>query len=224
MINCFSIYLLDKLEKFVANKKRYYISKENASFLKKYHLSNDFNISGKKQDYNGYQGTPINLCKCLLKSSILQKSDTILDVGCGAGIFISYFLSNNFLNISGVEIDESLCAAAIKNITNVVSKEKIVYKGKIYNSDFFELNCIDEYNVFYIFNSFNSEKAYFEFLERIKMSFIAKPRKIKLIFLYLNAISKKVLNCQNWITKTRSISDNAQFCNMCIKFTIYESI
>ena len=117
-----------------------------------------------------------------------------------------------------------MCAEAIKNITNVTTKEKIIYKGKIFNSDFFKLNCIDEYNVFYIFNSFNSEKTYLEYLERIKMSFIAKPRKIKLIFLYLNAFSKKALNSQNWITKTSSICDNAQFCNMCIKFTIYETI
>lgn len=216
------LYFYDKIEKIIYKKKRKYALSQYNKFLKLYNLKDDF-VKESTSNYSGYQCTPISLCNSLLEKSILNKEDKILDIGCGSGIFMCYLISKGFSDIDGIEIDNTLSKYAIDNIQKVVSRNKINCESKIFNYDFFDFNYIEDYNVFYVFNSFNSVESYYSFFEKIKKSYILKPRKIKIVFLYLNAISKKALNDQKWIKKVCTVIDKCQFCNMCIKFTVYET-
>lgn len=224
MINKLYFSFLNYLEKKILSKKRRFVNKQNRLFLNKYGL-NDNRINKKLDNcnYNGYQATPINLCKCLINSGILNKDDKIVDVGCGSGIFICYLISKGFLNVSGVEIDHNLYELAVNNIQKVICKEHLNLNINVLSNNFFELDDLDSYEVFYVFNSFNSEKTYCDFFQKVFESISSKKRKIKIIFLYLNAIAKKALVKQSWLTRTKVISDDRQFCNMCIKFTVYEN-
>lgn len=222
MIKNLYFSFLNKLEKKIFNQKRRFVEKQNRLFLKKYSLK-DEQLQKSFGNYNGYQATPINLCKCLTDSGIINKNESIIDVGCGSGIFLCYLLSKGYLNVSGIEINNNIYATAIDNIEKVVQKECLNLNVNILCKDFFELKEIEAYNVFYVFNSFNSEETYCEFFKKIFDSVCSNKRKIKIIFLYLNAIGKKTLNKQNWLTRTKVICDDSQFCNMCIKFTIYEN-
>ena len=207
----------------VFKKKRRFTEKQNRLFLKKYQLKDGKPGKGTT-DYNGYQPTPIHLCKRLADSGVLSKESSILDIGCGSGIFVCYLLSKNYRNIDGIEIDHDLYLDAVENVVNVVKKDHLDAKTKIHKGDFFDFDGIDNYDVFYIFNSFNSEETYCRFFNRILKSVRSNKRKIKIVFLYVNAIARKALLKQDWLKRTKVIHDDAQYCNLCIKFTVYENI
>ena len=218
------IQLLSFLECKIANYKKRYSFKKDISFLNKHNLSQSDKSVFSLSDYNGYQSTPIILCESLVKSGVIKKTDKIIDIGCGCGIFLCYLLSHGFEDVTGIEVDPKLYKIALKNIEAISKDSKKTNAAKIFNCDFFKFDNIDNYSVFYIFNSFNSQELYLSLLNKIKESTERKPRRIKIIFLYLTIYSKKALLQSDWIRRTKKIVDKRQTCYQCINHVIYENV
>ena len=50
----------------------------------------------------------VMLIEQLIQSGEIQHTDKILDIGCGAGIFLLYLADRGFQNLQGIEIDKGL--------------------------------------------------------------------------------------------------------------------
>ena len=215
--------LINHIEKRINNSRNNYSIKMNNYFLNEFNLMDEKSSSFTVCKYNGYQATPIILCETLVKSGVINRNDKILDIGCGCGIFICYLLSKDFIFVNGIEVDEKLYNIANSNIQKVLNVKKTSAHANIYLDNFFNFKNIDDYNVFYIFNSFNSEDLYVRFLETIKNSVERKNRHIKIIFLYLTLYSKKALLQSDWLKRTNVITDKRQMCYQCINYVVYEN-
>ena len=64
-----------------------------------------------------------------------QKSISILDSGCGKGIFLKSLLHSNFTNIEGIELSKELYEYCQKNFPEV----------NLYNDDYLEWMSLKEY-------------------------------------------------------------------------------
>ena len=96
------------LYNFSKKKMRQYSIRKNASFLKRNNLV-ELKTSKKIGDkYNGYQSTPITMCEALVKSEVINKNDSLVDIGSGCGIFLFYLAKQGFTNLFGVEINDDL--------------------------------------------------------------------------------------------------------------------
>ena len=216
--------LLFFLEKKIKKIQFQRLEKKNVAFLRSNHLVDKPTDKFECSEFNGYQLTDVSLCKALLKSGAIASDDSILDVGCGCGVFMFFLLKNGYRNVDGVEIKEDLFKIAESNLTKL--PEKVTFSSRVYllNVIDAENKFFDKYNVFYLFNPFNDEVVWDSFFNKIHDSLLASPRKIKVIFLYMNAICKKSVSKVEWLKRGKSIVDKDHYCSSCIKFTVYENI
>jgi len=154
------------------------ISPENIRFqLRMFSLGIDLEYrksNAENMTCHQSSGGPI-LNKIISKIEI-QQTDSIIDIGSGKGGAIITFLQYPFEKIDGIEIDKELCEISIRNISKIPHKNI-----KIYHCDARIFNKYNNYNFFYIFNSFPKE-VMFDVLERISESLTTNPRKIVLIY------------------------------------------
>ncbi|MEG1432437.1 class I SAM-dependent methyltransferase [Eubacterium sp.] len=125
---------------------------------------------------NHYQPSTNDLEKVLDKLPITEK-DTIIDIGCGKGKALYMMSQFPFRQIDGLELSDALCHTAERNI-----KKLNLSRCRIINHDAATFSNYDDYNYFYIFNSF-PEAVFLKMLDRILSSIERSPRKITLIYL-----------------------------------------
>lgn len=136
-------------------------------------------IGTTKERANDYTPTPRCLIKTLKLLNITKK-DKILDMGCGKGLAMYYMSKFQFAKVSGIELSKILCIDARKNLKKIAKKNKTF---EIICADAGKWNGYDEYNYFFIYNSFPREVIK-EVIYKIEESMKNNPRKIIILYLY----------------------------------------
>lgn len=107
--------------------------------------------------------------------------DAILDVGCGKGRMLYFFLRKcHFGKVDGLEYSERLAAIARQNM------DKLHLDAQIYVENAAEFTQLD-YNYFYLFNPF-PEKIMQPFVRHLCESIEKNPRRVTI--LYMNPVCK----------------------------------
>ena len=131
------------------------------------------------QYHHPYEPTPYCVLERLAESGFFDKSDVVLDYGCGkgrVGFFLSY--QTNAKTI-GIEYDDRIYKDALENQKSAVSKSKTE----------FVLTKAEDYEVpkdvdrCYFFNPFSVEILH-KVMAKILASYYAQPRDVFLFFYY----------------------------------------
>lgn len=144
-------------------------------------VSNFKHIGANDVYHTDYSVMPLifsNLC--------IDPEDVLVDVGCGQGRVINYWLSKNYQNqIIGLEIDPDIAKNAESQFANR-------FNVKIIQGDAVE-NLPPEGTVFYFYNPFDEQKVV-EFEQKVRE--ITRENQIKVI--YYNPKSISVFDKQRW--------------------------
>lgn len=218
------ISIANMLEKAGRKIKKHIRKKNLKQFLLTYSLQDG--KMQKKSDirYNPYEGTNLLIIDQLVVSGEIEREDSILDIGCGAGIFLIYLASKGFKNLYGVEIDRNLYELCLKNIRNFEDR----YAGgkpqiRVVHDNGVEYDIDDSINCFYLFNTFYDKETYMAWLNNVKRSLDRRFRKIKIIILYPTVASMGAMRACDWLIEKGRIICQAQTCYQCVNCLIYES-
>lgn len=205
--------------------KRYLRRKYVNKFLVKYNLQDGKATKKSNIHYNPYEGTNVMLIEQLIQSGEIQRTDKILDIGCGAGIFLLYLADRGFQNLQGIEIDKGLLDVCRKNIIQYQNKSSISGQNiDVFQGDALAMDIDEDVNCFYLFNSFYDECTYLKWLEQVKASLHKKNRPIKIIVLFPTVASMGALKQCSWLREKTRVLCKAQLCHRCVYFLIYESV
>ena len=129
--------------------------------------------------HHPYEPTPYSVLERLANSGFFEKSDVVLDYGCGkgrVGFFLSYRAKAKTI---GIEYDDRIYQGALGNQKTTISRVK----------PDFVLTRAEEYEVppkvnrCYFFNPFSVEILH-KVMARIIESWYEKPREVFLFFYY----------------------------------------
>ncbi|MFL1469851.1 class I SAM-dependent methyltransferase [Paraclostridium bifermentans] len=134
--------------------------------------------------YHPYQATSYIALDILFKTYNMDKTDNVVDFGCGKGRLIFYLNSFFKCNATGIEMDETYYKDCLINKENYLDKHKRL-------SSQIDFNCIlgQDYqiksveNKFYFFNPF-SVTIFRKIVNNILDSYEKNPRVIDLILYY----------------------------------------
>lgn len=130
---------------------RYY-KKQVYLMLLKYFTGLDFTgrVENSNKKLRGYEG-------CYPVGNVLRKinitdADSVLDIGCGKGLFLYYATKYKFKRIDGIEYSEDLVKRAKTNST-IIGDDRI----HIYHADARSFSHFGDYNCYFINNPFDAE-------------------------------------------------------------------
>lgn len=136
----------------------------------------DFGGRQEAQDHElrGYEGCyPVNK---ILKKAAIRREDSILDIGCGKGLFLYYASQFPFDKLDGIEYSAELVETAKKNFS-ILSNSNI----HVYHCDARNFSDYHKYNYFFVNNPFSSNILE-EVVDKIKKSCSTDRRKIVVIY------------------------------------------
>jgi SAM-dependent methyltransferase len=126
-----------------------------------------------------YEPTPYSVLERLAGTGYISKKNRLLDYGCGKGR-VSFFLSwQTRCRCTGIEYDERIYRAALKNKEAAVSGTKVELckdSAEVYDIP-------DDIDRIYLFNPFSVE-ILMRVIKRIRGSWYDQPREIFLFFYY----------------------------------------
>lgn len=210
------------LEKLARRIKIKFCEKKQRAFLKKFKLVDGYKTKIDNLHYNPYMASSILLIEKLIKNELISRNSKILDVGCGAGIALCYFLANNFTNLSGCELNKKLVDLANKNVKNIPSFANSIVN--IYNADFFDMKSLNNFDVFYLFNPFSDFITYKRCVEFISKSLVECPREVKVIINNPTIVSMDAFDSSHCFKRECQIIDERQPCSHCRKLLIYTNV
>ena len=196
--------------------------KQTYKFFSKYNLVDGDTTFYDDSRYNPYDMTFVSMIDKLIESGEILKDDRIMDIGCGAGIFLIYLASKGFENLYGVELDKSLVELANSNILNYHSRQGLG-NVEISCNNALEWEVNDDINIFYLANPFRDKEVYTEWLDKVYKSLLRRKRDIKIILYFPTVASKAALQECEWLAKKCEITDKNQVCWRCVKFSVYEN-
>ena len=224
MLEKLQINIANWFEKISIKIKRRIKEKNLKSFLNKYNLEDSGKTIKKDLRFNPYEGTNILLVDELISSNVISKTDHIMDIGAGTGLFILYLAENGFNNLYGIEMDEILYKICVSNILkykNISKNIPDVLEVRCENAINMSVN--DEINCFYLFNTFYDMDTYSIWLENVKKSIDRKQRKVKIIILYPTVASMGAMRKCGWLQEKGRVVCKSQICHRCVNFIIYET-
>lgn len=218
------LLIADFLEKIVIKIKKYRNKRYKNRFLKKYGLKESVPTKNVYTEYNSYEGTNLYLIDELIKSNEIEKTNNILDIGSGTGILLLYLAEHGFVNLRGIEIEESLYEISKKNVSEFNRK----FSGGsidiiINNGDILCGEISDDIDIIILYNTFFGKESYLQLLSLIKESIERRFRKIKLILLYPTVASLGALREADWLYHKTNVISKAQVCWRCLYYSIYET-
>jgi len=123
---------------------------------------------------NGYEGCyPLN---ALLRSLKVTKADSVIDIGCGKGLFLYYATKFQFGRIDGLEYSRELVQIAKRN-ADLMSDHRL----HIYHQDARKHFDYNRYNYFFINNPFNAGIME-SVICKLKESYQLSGRKLTVIY------------------------------------------
>lgn len=126
-----------------------------------------------------YEPTPYSVLERLAGSGFFEKTDVVLDYGCGKGR-VGFYLSDQVgAKTIGIEYDERIYESALENKRCAVSEAKADFV--LTRAEEYEVP--PEVNRCYFFNPFSVEILH-KVMARILESYYEDPREIVLFFYY----------------------------------------
>lgn len=123
---------------------------------------------------NGYEGCyPLHT---LLRNMNITEVDSIIDIGCGKGLFLYYASRFRFGRIDGLEYSGELVQTAKQNV-DLMSDHRI----HIYHQDAREYSDYGRYNYFFINNPFDAGIME-SVIRKLKESYHLNERKMTVIY------------------------------------------
>lgn len=223
MIEKFEIKIANLFEISARKIKKRIQKKKILDFCKKYGISDAKRTKKIDLRFNPYEGTNLYLIDELIKSNYISKDDVLIDVGCGAGLFLLYLLDAGYTNLQGLEFDETLYKILCSNLEIYKRRsKKTLEKFKLYNANAIEFDYDDKITVFYLFNTFYDKDTYLLWIKKVEVSFKRNPRNIKIIILYPTVASMGAMRETGWLMEKGRIICDAQTCYNCVHFIVYE--
>ena len=126
-----------------------------------------------------YEPTPYKVLLRLATSCYFSEKDTVLDYGCGKGRVGFFLAPHTKAKYIGIEYDELIYQAALKNHRPGIFKQQISFR--LSRAEEYEVPS--EVNRCYFFNPFSIEILR-KVMARILESYYEDPRQILLFFYY----------------------------------------
>jgi len=143
--------------------------------------------------YNRYEATPYAALDKLFERYKLDKSDSVVDFGCGRGR-VAFYIHNRFhVPVTGIEANDKTYEEALNNIESYRLRAKHIkapIKFKYGLAEQYEIK--PEENRFYFFNPF-SIKIFRKVVNNILESVKEYPRTVDLIIYYPTVQYKQFL-------------------------------
>ncbi len=140
------------------------------------------------EDAHGYYPTDWNVLGEVFENKVIEKTDAIIDFGCGKGAMMCSFAQMGFKTIGGCEYTSNIFDALVMNLNKLSVPYSVnVEKPRIneiacYHSDAGTLTYqLDDYNWFSLFNPFGLVKTR-QVINNIVCSVERKPRKVHIIY------------------------------------------
>jgi predicted RNA methylase len=114
------------------------------------------------------------------------------ELGCGKGRVCCFFGRRKLRRVIGIELDDSLCEVAQKNVARLRKKRTTI---EIRCEDMVASN-LSEGTIYYMFNPFGAETMC-HVLQTIKHSLETAPRKITII--YYNPVCADLFHAAEWL-------------------------
>jgi SAM-dependent methyltransferase len=130
----------------------------------------------------------------------LGAEDVFVDMGCGKGRVVFFVALQKIKKVIGVEVDDSLIAAARENLGNLRVRNSPIELVHADGADF----DVSEGTVFYMFNPFGL-KTVEKVISRIKESLTGHPRKIRIV--YYAPEHCGLLDNQDWLIREGEIEN-----------------
>lgn len=134
--------------------------------------------------YNRYEATPYAALNVFFTEYELQRSDRVVDFGCGKGR-LAFYLHNRFqVSITGIEMSGQLYQEALENHASYMRKAKQspgIIRFEHCLAEQYEVEAGD--NRFYFFNPF-SLQIFTKVIQSILRSVEQYPRSVELILYY----------------------------------------
>lgn len=134
--------------------------------------------------YNRYEATPYEALNVFFTEYVLQKSDCVVDFGCGKGR-LAFYLHDRFqVSVTGIEMSKQLYQEALENQTSYMRKIKQpsgTIQFKLCLAEQYEVEMGD--NRFYFFNPF-SLQIFTKVIQSISRSVEQHPRSVDIILYY----------------------------------------
>lgn len=125
-----------------------------------------------------------------------SSDDVFYDIGCGKGRVVCVLARWPLRRVVGIDVSESLCAAARKNVERLRRPKALV-----------EIRCEDavqtelsDGTIYFMFNPFG-EVTMRAFLGNLERSLNIRPRRIKVV--YYNPVFDEVLRSVGWLEPVR---------------------
>lgn len=139
---------------------------------------------------NDYSPSPEDLIRTIKKTNV--KGKAIVDMGSGKGYAMWKMLQFPFSKVGGVELSETLCDSARSNLSRLAGNDN---RWDIFMCDAGQWEGYDDYDIFYIYNSF-PKKVMVEVKECLEKSI--KQNKRKVYIWYLNPEYPEVFDDEKW--------------------------
>jgi len=144
--------------------------------------------------HNRYEATPYFALDGLFSEYELQKSDVVVDFGCGKGRLPFYIHNRLKTAVVGVEVSDILYQEALQNLANYMRKRKIAKSSIRFECVLAEQYIIrPEDNKFYFFNPF-SVIIFGKVLDNILLSVEKEKRVVDVILYYPTAAYMQYIN------------------------------
>ncbi|MBS4207047.1 class I SAM-dependent methyltransferase [Bacillus sp. FJAT-50079] len=138
----------------------------------------------KKVQYNRYEATPYKALEELFKGYKLEKTDRVVDYGCGRGR-VSFYVHHHFqIQVTGIEVNELTYSEALDNKTRYRQRARHIAAPLRFDYGLAEHYQVeDEDNVFYFFNPF-SVQIFKKVVQNILQSVQERRRPVDIILYY----------------------------------------
>ncbi|WP_113927749.1 methyltransferase [Bacillus sp. P14.5] len=134
--------------------------------------------------YNRYEPTPYEVLDRLFECIELERTDSVVDFGCGSGR-LNFYIHYRFQSaVMGVEMNDYLYGQAVENRKNYLSKHTDTSQQVQFENCLAQNYSIKpEENVFYFFNPF-SVQIFKAVVNNILQSLEETNREIQIILYY----------------------------------------
>jgi ubiquinone/menaquinone biosynthesis C-methylase UbiE len=138
--------------------------------------------------------------------SFCDKTDKILEVGCGTGRVLKHLLDNGLTNITGIDISEEMLALAKKNLAKYLNNNDLILKNHNFEIESLKSSYNKIFVSFYTFNYILKNPA--KFLKNIYLS-MGKSSEIILDLFYPKTLSNPDAEGK-WIERAITLDDGKE--------------
>lgn len=152
-------------------------------------LNGNIKTSYKKMGANDIYHTKYSALPLIFRFVPVNKDDVLVDVGCGKGRVIIYWLSRRYRNkIVGLEIDKKIAVRTSKYFTKY--KNVTIIPGNAIS------NLPENGTIFYFYNPFSKE-----IVKQFEVTLAAMYQRKPITIIYYNPKSIDVFQNDKWSTK-----------------------